>query len=64
MQRDSTMHRTLQKSKGDVDVTVKLFSVMTLKNNDKRTRTPKQKPVNPSIDVGISQINLGNPKDL
>jgi len=48
------MHGTLQKSKGNIGATVKLSSAMILKTITNEQRTPKQKPVNPSINRGIS----------
>ena len=52
------MDNDLQKSKGDVGMTVKLFSTTILKAMPNEKKTPKQKP----IKRGIPEINLGNPK--
>lgn len=59
----SAMHSTLQKSERDVSATVKLFSVMMLKTITNERKTLEQKPVNPTDNRGISQIDLGDPKD-
>jgi len=53
----------LQKGERDDSTTVKIKSVMELKNSDRQIKTPKSKQPIFQSNRGISRINPGNTKD-